>query len=428
MKYKLFFRLFVLQMLVLFSYYICVSQTLVDPCIQNTKHKIVVLGSSTAAGAGVSNPDSAWVNRYRNALQAINPQNEVINLAQGGYVTYRIMPDDFISPVPNRPVPNPDHNITKAISLAPDAIIINLPSNDRQYPAWEQLSNFDSLFNHGFNNGIPVWICTVQPILDPYWAAYQTNVKDSILILFGNYTIDFWTILADSNGILKPEYAADNVHLNDAGHAILAQRALDVDIPAQLFVPPDLPDYAITKIWSADHNLCGGPNTPWFIELFNFGKPGIIVPQLQFSATHNGVTNSQTVFLQDTLSSCTYDSVGFLINTEDPGWYSLTAVVHHPEDTISGNDTLRRNFCTVGMPDLQLINDTVCKGDNYNLYALPGPEDTVFWYENEISDSIIGGGSYFVGGPVFSDDTLYARAVRGLTAFRNSLFTTNNSN
>ena len=55
-----------------------------NPCAQLESYKIVVLGSSTAAGAGVSSSDSAWVNRYRNYLESINPDNEVINLAVGG--------------------------------------------------------------------------------------------------------------------------------------------------------------------------------------------------------------------------------------------------------------------------------------------------------------------------------------------------------
>ncbi|MEM6349031.1 MAG: hypothetical protein AAF927_34410, partial [Bacteroidota bacterium] len=58
-------------------------------CLALQDFKIVVLGSSTAAGSGASSSDSAWVNRYRQYLQSINPDNQVVNLAQGGYNTYR---------------------------------------------------------------------------------------------------------------------------------------------------------------------------------------------------------------------------------------------------------------------------------------------------------------------------------------------------
>lgn len=49
--------------------------------------RIVVLGSSTAAGAGVSDSNRAWVNQYRTYLQSIDPTNTVTNLAKGGYST-----------------------------------------------------------------------------------------------------------------------------------------------------------------------------------------------------------------------------------------------------------------------------------------------------------------------------------------------------
>ncbi|MFT5667674.1 MAG: lysophospholipase L1-like esterase, partial [Vicingaceae bacterium] len=64
-------------------------------CAQNSPIHVVVLGSSTAAGTGPSSSDSAWVNRYRRHLQALNPQNVVTNLGVGGTTTYNIMPDWF---------------------------------------------------------------------------------------------------------------------------------------------------------------------------------------------------------------------------------------------------------------------------------------------------------------------------------------------
>ena len=87
------------------------------PCLQAQAVTIVILGSSTAAGAGPSTGDSAWVNRYRNHLQAINPANQVINLAVGGFNTYKIMPHSFSSPLPGRPTVDSLHNITHGLHL-----------------------------------------------------------------------------------------------------------------------------------------------------------------------------------------------------------------------------------------------------------------------------------------------------------------------
>jgi lysophospholipase L1-like esterase len=100
-----------------------------DICLGSQDFKIVVLGSSTSAGSGASTIDSAWVNRYREYLQSINPNNEVVNFGVGGYNTYRIMRTGFIPP-PGRPNPDIVRNITAAINESPDAIIVNMPSND----------------------------------------------------------------------------------------------------------------------------------------------------------------------------------------------------------------------------------------------------------------------------------------------------------
>ena len=54
-----------------------------NPCISHNNIRVVILGSSTAAGYGTSNIDIAWVNKYRVYLETINSNNEVINLSQG---------------------------------------------------------------------------------------------------------------------------------------------------------------------------------------------------------------------------------------------------------------------------------------------------------------------------------------------------------
>ena len=59
---------------------------------ENGVIKIVVLGSSTAAGSGPTNIANAWVNQFRHYVQSKNASSEVINLAAGYYTTYHLMP------------------------------------------------------------------------------------------------------------------------------------------------------------------------------------------------------------------------------------------------------------------------------------------------------------------------------------------------
>lgn len=196
--------------------------------IKNDVIKIVVLGSSTAFGTGPSHPDSAWVNRYRTYVQNIWPGSEVINLAKGGYKTYHILPDDFSSPT-DRPFPDTLRNITKALSYNPTAIIINLPSNDATagYSVKEQLANYELIISLTSESGIPVWVATTQPRnLSDAGRQNLMDMRDSTFARFEN-SIDFWTGLAENNGNIKPQYnSGDNVHLNDAAHKILFERAV----------------------------------------------------------------------------------------------------------------------------------------------------------------------------------------------------------
>ena len=195
-----------------------------------SSHTLAVLGSSTAAGTGPSTPDSAWVNRYRNYLFGFNTTIKVVNLAVGGYTTYDIMPTGFVPP-PNRPTPKSANNITRAVTYNPEAIIINLPSNDANmgYSISEQLLNYDSILAVASENNIPVWVSTTQPRnFSATQVQVQIQMRDSTFARFSEKAIDFWTDIADSSGWINPEYnSGDGIHLNDRAHAILFSRVLD---------------------------------------------------------------------------------------------------------------------------------------------------------------------------------------------------------
>src|SRR5262245_22562301 len=194
---------------------------------------VVVLGSSTAEGVGASIPDSAWVNRYRAALQAINPDHQVTNLALGGYTTWHVRPTGAPYPM-DRPAPDPNRNVTKALSLQADAIIINLPTNDvvAGYSVGEQIANDDLIRSVAASLSVPVWITTSQPrnvssaLIDSL-----IKLRDTTFVHYGRYAIDFWNGLATASGTILPQYdSGDGIHLNDAGHRILFQRVMAEDI------------------------------------------------------------------------------------------------------------------------------------------------------------------------------------------------------
>jgi lysophospholipase L1-like esterase len=201
------------------------------------KLRIVVLGSSTAAGQGASEEDSAWVWKYRTYLSAIDPDWEVINLAVGGYTTYQVQPTGWQWPA-GRPRPDTAKNITHALSLHPSAIIINLPTNDAAsgFSIIEQTENFERLSAEASRAGIPLWVSTTQPRdlpLEKRWNLM--TMRDWIGERFPDRVLDFWTGLATDDGLMLDHYdRGDGIHLNDAGHALLLTRVRDEHIPEQV--------------------------------------------------------------------------------------------------------------------------------------------------------------------------------------------------
>jgi lysophospholipase L1-like esterase len=202
---------------------------------------IVVLGSSTAAGTGPKRPENTWVERYRTYLKARFPKFTLTNLAVGGYTTYQMQPSDY-TPPGNLPKPDKNHNITAALALKPNAIIINMPSNDTNanYPAADQLANFDRVTKLAGQNGALCWVTTSQPrnFTGDSDTVKQTKhtllmtVRDATKQKYGDHTLDFWTQFADASGNIKSTYdAGDGTHMSDDAHALLLREVINAKIP-----------------------------------------------------------------------------------------------------------------------------------------------------------------------------------------------------
>lgn len=190
---------------------------------------LVILGSSTSAGAGASPSDSAYVKRFNKYLQdSVNNGCIVTNLAVGGYNTRKIQPTWFGGTVDTA------KNIDKALSLNPDAILINMPSNDAAsgFNLSEQKANFLRVLAKADSFNVPVWITTTQPRnLSAAGRDSLTHMKDWIISTFPDSYIDFWTGIAAADGSILAAYnSGDGVHLNNAGHRILCNRVISSNL------------------------------------------------------------------------------------------------------------------------------------------------------------------------------------------------------
>lgn len=197
----------------------------------NSPFKVVVLGSSTTYGYGADPVDSSWVNKFEDFVLQQNAQSEVINLSYPGYNSYNLSPTGTVIPS-NMPFSvDIERNITKALSLNPDAIIINLPSNDvvSQIPFADILFNYNRIQAVADSQQVPVWITTTQPRnLDGGKLLLQRELRDWIMNRFENKAIDFWSTVSDSVGNVRPAYSAgDGIHLNNDGHHVLFTRVIE---------------------------------------------------------------------------------------------------------------------------------------------------------------------------------------------------------
>lgn len=198
--------------------------------------KIVVLGSSTAAGSGPVDINNSWVRRYSDYLRSLDVRNSLVNLAKGGYLTFHAMPTDYIPPAGITFMPDSLHNITKALTLLPDAIIINFPSNDisNGISIDQQIVNYNTMIAKAKEKNVPVWICTSQPVNYGTSQASRDKIKTLKLRIqteYKNMSIDFYNGLCDSTGKILTQYdSGDGLHLNDAAHGILYERVLNAEI------------------------------------------------------------------------------------------------------------------------------------------------------------------------------------------------------
>lgn len=205
----------------------------------SAQKKVVIMGSSTAAGQGSSSPSTSWVGRLQSHFRknlSDGVDTTVTSIARSGHTSYDQMPTGFVSSIPGRPIPDPNHNVTRALSFSPDIIIINLPTNDiaNGYTKKENMDNFRAMYQAITAANVKCYITTSQP--RSLSVALRDSLKtlaDSVRNNFGLYSIDFWTDLVSTDGLnyIRPEVSVgDGIHINDVGHNFIFLRTRDRNI------------------------------------------------------------------------------------------------------------------------------------------------------------------------------------------------------
>lgn len=212
-----------------------------------TQDRLAVIGSSTAAGQGAYPADSGWVRRvnyyYKYQQQVVDT---TYKLAVGGYTCYKGMPSSYVPPPDKTPADyySPDiyNNVTVAVNVLSSlsnpsngVIIVNYPSNGYDvFSIQEIMSSLQTIYDSATRFGNRCYITTTQPRSDANFGTSaikkkMADIKDSIINRFGvENTLNFWDgMFNPADTTILPQYSAgDNIHFNNAGHAVLAQRVI----------------------------------------------------------------------------------------------------------------------------------------------------------------------------------------------------------
>jgi len=178
----------------------------------------VVMGSSTAAGAGAS-AGNGWAALLQRAYGSRGVQ--IANIAKGSSVTYEGRSTNAVQ-VPNRPSADPKANVDQALARQPVLLIVSYPTNDiaKGYSVGEAVNNILEIRANALAAGIPVVIMSTQPRDLPEAKLAQLAVIDQRLdAAIGQCFVGVRQVLASPSGKLDVIFdSGDGVHLNDAGH------------------------------------------------------------------------------------------------------------------------------------------------------------------------------------------------------------------
>jgi len=204
--------------------------------------KIVFIGSSTTAGYGTTGYVSGGVNdssyatlvlKYYQNLGLISTITGV-NLGTSSTDVFDGQPSWYV-PTGSQRSPLAGKNITAALALSPNIVIVNYPSNSYDFLSiTEVMQGFRRIKAAADAAGVTTFITTTQPRIgfSPSEKLKLIQISDSIRAQFPNNFIEFYKPIADGiTGNFKTAYnLGDGVHTNDAGHRQLFNRVVEANV------------------------------------------------------------------------------------------------------------------------------------------------------------------------------------------------------
>jgi acyl-CoA thioesterase I len=187
---------------------------------------LAVLGSSTAAGTGASQPGRSWVGLLQ-AWLAKTKGGSVISLAAPGVLSTSALCTQQVNSNLSELIA-PTRNIDRALKLGATHFILAFPSNDttRGMPAEQTISNFLDMRQCAQTNDkaqVAVMSSLPRDGLTKQQNATIAQIDAAMLKEFGGCYINVRSALADTDheSIRHDLSAGDGVHFNNAGHAVI---------------------------------------------------------------------------------------------------------------------------------------------------------------------------------------------------------------
>lgn len=190
-----------------------------------TAPKFIAIGSSTFAGSGASVYANSVAGKLATQLNSVAPGKGVLcNNAASFQDTRYGLPNGA------DPLTKENRNISMALAANPTAIIIAFPTNDigNGLTPIQFRDNIQLMYNLARQRGIPTFVISPQPRTG-YNIAQQNNLLTAATLIKDiipeEFYADVMEPLRDPNSTkpadLNPIYNADNIHPNDAGHAVI---------------------------------------------------------------------------------------------------------------------------------------------------------------------------------------------------------------
>lgn len=351
------------------------SKTVNEPCLTVSKVKIVVIGSEINA-ADIQDKEPMWIKKYRSYLRSFNSDNEIINLTRNGINSYQIVPTRSTSPY-GRPKADPAYNISKAISLKPDAIIVNLEYNDilENFQANEQIINIMLIASEANRENIPIWVNTPKPLINN--SNIQTKdvikIKDLIKQRFNPFVVNFWDDLADDKGTIKNELLnEDGVTFNDNGQKKMLEKLVAADIH-QYCARRKYKGGKDVAIYSLVAKKQENQTQKFEVTIANSGNEieEEINIKLDLVDQVSNDTISLTKTIKNGLESCQFRSIEFSVNELPIGNYDVAAYIAKRIDRNPTNDTTKMIFKQVAfLAPVNKDNDKIQVDNKVELYAI----------------------------------------------------------